>query len=200
MDVARKITQRGRNMSPKAPSTTLCHIVEDTAARALALTRHKVDSILACLTQHWTSEKRGAAAKNRRPSLHSARLPGQRKHCCGRRRPLLGRRHCLALNAGLVVVQASRQARRESRGRRQWPVSQQLSGQPTKPRRKSRLSAHHDGGFPKHSQNPRRPRLGQESGGRLLEEPPKASTCRKTRLRRRNFRLRNPSLNRTEPV
>src|SRR5207244_11921317 len=47
MDVARKLTQRRRNMSPTAPtraSATLPRI----RRHALALTRHKVDSILAC--------------------------------------------------------------------------------------------------------------------------------------------------------
>ena len=89
---------------------------------------------------------------------------------------------------------ASRQARCGSRGRRRWPASKPISKQ----RAKSNRSANPGGAFHGDGQSPRRPRPAQQPSTRLwlAREPPRASTCRQTPLRRRSLSRHHPSLNR----
>jgi hypothetical protein len=97
-----------------------------------------------------------------------------------------------------IVVQASRQARCGSRGQRRWPASKPISKQRAPPRRTSLLasrSANSGGAFRSDGQGPRRP-IPVHQPGRgpwLPKEPPRASTCQKTPLRRWSIRLHNPS-------
>jgi len=61
---------------------------------------------------------------------HSTRLRRHGEHCCPCCRTLPGRGLRLAASAGLVVVQASRQARcGSSEGIRQWPINKPASKQ-----------------------------------------------------------------------